>query len=582
MSYQSIYSGKEVDESVLNYLYSRVNTLDELNALDTSKLKDGWKCYVISTDTEYKWKDGKWNKLSSLDSLITDNYSEQNRTGSKIDRDGANIDKVQIMNFIRSINYIVGNSGFNISQEGTGEFQNIISNLIAILRGGLRIGTYSKGLSGAIIDALGNGEMESLTIRSFLDVFMLVFNKMEVVASEFCFTEGGTIESILSIATDSNGEKVYTVKMHKRYDNDLIEFAYDDILKCVVNNILNKSYTQDGETVTPIYYTAWLYVISVDQDAYTMQVKMYSDPACPSGRNFEPAAQMSLKRFGNRSNTSRQSCWYISTVEKCLVFLDGVTQPILTDEPEGSNFAAFFGIPIQGKYGHDNSDGTINIDGNKIYALRNQQIDINAPYFYVKGAAIQDLIHIDYNGIPVRTERMRGEWSLDNAQSDSYKYQYTDTIQDIVYHNGCKFGCILTGTTEEPMYGASDWIFLSGDPTLYVEITSTKGSEFDFGDGENTTLIASAKMYNQDVTAYLSTAIWTRDSGNTNEDAAWNAAHSSSSRELYVNIDLDKPVNGVVVYDGVGSNFIVRGYTIFTCTMTLNDGTTESGSIAIN
>lgn len=582
MSYQSKYSGGEVDESVLNYLCSRVNTLDELNSLDTSKLKDGWKCYVISTDTEYKWRDGKWNKLSTQNSLITDNYSESSRTGSKIDKDGANIDKVQIMNFIRAINYVAGSSGFNISQEGIGEFKNIISNLLSILKGGSKFGEYSKGVSGAIIDALGNGEMESLTVRSFLDVFMLVFNKTQVVDSEFYFTEGGIIESIIGTTVDANGETVYTVKMHKRYDNDLIEFDYDDILKCVVNNILNKSYTSNGETITPLYYTAWLYVISVDQDAYTMQLKMYSDSACPAERNFEPAAQMAMRRFGNRTNTSRQSCWYLSTTEKCLVFLDGVTQPTLIDGPDGSNFSAFFGVPVKGKYGHDNSDGTINLLGDKIYALRNQQIDMNAPYFYVKGAAIQDLIHIDYNGTPVRTERMRGEWSLENAQSDTYKYQYSDTMQDVVYHNGCKYGCILTGTTEEPMYGASDWIFLSGDPSLYVEIESSNGAEFDFGDGESTTLVASAKMYNQDVTAYLSTAIWTRDSGNADEDAAWNAAHSSSSRELHINIDLDKSVNGVIVYNGVGSNFVIRGYTIFTCTMTLNDGTTESGSMAIN
>lgn len=207
MSYQSIYSGEEVDESVSNYRHSKVNTLDELNSFDTSKLKDGWKCYVISTDTEYRWKNGEWNKLATQNSLLTENYSESSKTGAKIDKDGAKIDKVYIMNFVRSINYIAGLFGFNISQEGIGEFKSIISNFVSIFKKGINFGSYEKDVSGGsiYIDENGNSsaEFDFIKIRKTAYFRSITVTELKHIGGELILTPAAMICSMVEEQTDS-------------------------------------------------------------------------------------------------------------------------------------------------------------------------------------------------------------------------------------------------------------------------------------------------------------------------------------------------------------------------------------------
>jgi hypothetical protein len=243
MSYQSKYSGKEVDESVLNYKCSRVNTLDEMNALDTTTLREGWKCYVISTNTEYRWKSGQWNKVvTGGNNLETDNFSILNRTGTKIDSNGAYTDIIQIMNLIKSLGYSPGVNGFNISSEGVAEFKNIISNFLAILKGGMTVGSFNTGFlgSGAKIDKYGNAEMNSLMLRTFLEVPEIRFNRTTYVQGDTIQScAGGQIKSI-TIDKDADGNNSNTGTIELRLeDNEIGEFDIDDICISIFCNLLD-------------------------------------------------------------------------------------------------------------------------------------------------------------------------------------------------------------------------------------------------------------------------------------------------------------------------------------------------------
>ena len=48
-----------------------------------------------------------------------------------------------------------------------------------------------------------------------------------------------------------------------------------------------------------------------------------------------------------------------------------------------------------------------------------------------------------------------------------------------VWHYGCKWKCLMTGTADEPQYAAAGWAMLEGNPEFTIEIGSTKGWYYD-------------------------------------------------------------------------------------------------------
>mgnify|MGYP003617327435 FL=1 len=89
------------------------------------------------------------------------------------------------------------------------------------------------------------------------------------------------------------------------------------------------------------------------------------------------------------------------------MFLHGVTSPILKDNLNGSNYGGFFGLPPV----------ISSADGNKysITALSGKEYDPNAVYLYAKGVICQEIIHVNYLGVPILTFVNRGEWKDINA-----------------------------------------------------------------------------------------------------------------------------------------------------------------------
>ena len=143
----------------------------------------------------------------------------------------------------------------------------------------------------------------------------------------------------------------------------------------------------------------------------------------------------------------------------------------------------------------------------------------------------------------------------------SNPYQSTQEVYDAVYHYGCKWMCLVTGTTEEPQYASTGWAMIEGNPDFTIDIDSSNGWYFD-ADKFETTLKITGKLYNQDVTSHiLDTDIeWTRDTGNITEDNAWAVAHAEAGKSLaltmndlgpdYMNMTGCKFIARVLLRDG--------------------------------
>lgn len=350
------------------------------------------------------------NSISLLEKKINDKLS-------KTEQDEAQ----ELITFLKGIKTAgIENDGNNITKGLTKLYDAIMSN-------GFK-NSMTAG-SGWQIDKDGNAQVESIEVRSYMRVLELVMNRLIAEESEFVFTESGTVET----ATFNEDDGTYTLVMRKKTDKDITPFQQGDILKGVVNDLAEPG------AVGVKYYTSWMQVKEVNQTTNSIKVAVYADKDTPANENFPPCNLMVLHRWGNTIDETRQSCWYISSIEKRIVMLDGVTQPKLKE----GNYSSFYGLPFE-------------MENFKGYDLNPDQ-----PYLYVRGAFLQDVCFIDYLGKVVKQERYRGVWSQEVANSDD-PYIVTQTTFDTVYHNNAKWQCNSTnGTKEEPSVGTTDWTKLS-------------------------------------------------------------------------------------------------------------------------
>lgn len=423
------------------------------------------------------------------------------------------------------------------------------SGLITFLKGlcshgtakaldGFEVGEFIDSMvagKGAGIFPDGRAQFERLEVRDSITVLELIFNRLSAMESDYSFSESGTIESVSQLE-----DGTYSLKMKKRWDNDFTALAENDVVYGVVNDLASGG----GK-----YYTSWLRVLHVDISANTINAVMYPDSEVPGGKNYPPEPLMILSHRGNPVDEERQSYWYLSSREKCICMLDGVTKPIL----EENNYAIIIGKLKQ------------------LSLFDNLPINYRHSYIYCRGIALQDILRIDYQGTPIRNENNRGKWSASEAVSDPYKSE--KETYDAVYHYGCKWMCLVTGTTDEPQYGSASWAMIEGNPDFSIDIESSNGWYFD-AERFATTLTITGELYNRDVTAHIldSDVEWTRDTGNVTEDNAWAVAHAETGKSLpltvndlgpdYMNMTGCKFIARVLLRDGQ-NNYETMNYITF-------------------
>lgn len=373
--------------------------------------------------------------------------------------------------------------------------------------------TFLKGAEyGEFIDSMiagkgagiypdGRGQFERLEVRGSAVFKEVIYNRLNAQEGDTSYSENGVIESV---TLESDG--TYTLKLRKRWENDFTAFQEGDVVYGIVNNLFST-----GE-----YYTSWVRVLSKNIAANSISVLVYPDSEVPGGRNYPPTELMIITRRGNAINEDRQSYWYLSaTTDKCLVWLEGVTKPVL----EQNNYYMILGrLP--------------NLD-----LFDNLPINYKHSYIFARAGIFGELYRVDWQGLPVQELVDRGFWSAEVASSEN-PYTNTQERADTVWHYGCKWKCLMTGTADEPQYAAAGWAMLEGNPEFTIEIGSTKGWYFDI-ETFSTTLYITGKLYNRDVTDHILDAdvSWTRDTGNVSEDNAWAVKRAGAGKNLPLTID---------------------------------------------
>lgn len=396
--------------------------------------------------------------------------------------------------------------------------------LIKFLKGA-HFGEYVNSMiagKGAGIDAAGNAQFESIEVRGYMKVMELIINRLSAQESDYVFAESGNVTEVEDL-----GQNTYRLTMRKSYDFDFTSLKEDDIVYSIVNNLLTS-----GE-----YYTVWMRVLNVNINANTLTVVLFPPEECPTGRNFPPIENINVARRGNVTDKTRQSCFYLSSSEGAIVFLDGVTKPILEDY----NYQMILGKPKH------------------LQIFDNLPINFDHTYLYVRGLIFQDSFHVRHNGVPVRTEVNRGEWSAEAAKNDPYRY--TDTEVHLCWHHGCKWSCYGDKTLEEPKWNATSWVMIEGNSNLSLNFISSDGYAFVQGRVDTTvTPICWLGYIDISDDVFPADWAWTRDSGLPVEDANWNAMHAKNGRVLHLTND-DMP-----------SNWNTRNKVKFTCAAYVRDG----------
>lgn len=424
--------------------------------------------------------------------------------------------------------------------------QGLTAEDLSQFKKGATFGEFIQGMllgTGGRVDELGNAEFESITSRSSIIAKELIVNRQTAMESNFVFTESGMVESVTEIPAATEGSNVtYDLKLQKRWDNDFTAFKENDVILASINTL-----AESGK-----YYDMWLRVLSVNTVTNTITVVCYPDDECPSKKNYPPCELARLIRWGNAVDEDRQSCWYISSSEGLLVWLDHVTKPII----DKTNYSLAMGkLPDALSFLFQDFPTANKRDG----------------AFYAKWMMAASFQQIDYQGNPIYTTRDRGVWSLAVAQGDN-PYRNGDRTIDTVYYLGCKWKCLEDKTTKPPTYSSTAWAFVEGNPYFTLEMQSSKLWNFRLNDlmATNadgswkvfTTLSVIGRLYNQDVTDSMVNVVWTRDSGNPTADNKWALSHADCG----LSVDL--------TYEDLGGAAFKIGSVTFRCDAEIKDGET--------
>lgn len=388
---------------------------------------------------------------------------------------------------------------------------------VSYMGGGAEFGEFIKSLyagKGAGIDTKGNAEFESVRVRSYFECLELIINRLSAIEGDQLLTEADTIDSV-----DDLGDNCYGLHLRSKWDGYFTAQAVGNVLKGIINTLASGS----GK-----YYTCWLRVNSVNTANNYIEVTAYPDEDTPAGKNYAPCEAMKIARWGNQTDTKRQSCIYLSSTEGRIVRLTGVTKPIV----EASNYGATFGTLPE--------------------FLREMDLPIveGQDYVYARGLIVQDIIRIDYQGRPVSEVIDRGQWDAtanyycEAINPDTGRYEISD-----VWYMGCKWRCAKTGTKTAPAWNNTDWAMVEGNPQFTVEFADT---DYIFDpDRFALTLTIIARLYNMDITDDILPADvqWTRYSedakGNERvaSDNAWASKRANAGKSIDLTI-ADCDLNG--------------------------------------
>ena len=379
------------------------------------------------------------------------------------------------------------------------------------LLGGAEVGEAVDSMltgKGTILTKDGRIQTDYLEVRRGMKVMELIVNKLRGMDGDFVFSPTWKVVEVEYLLPAT-----YRLTLDPPMDGDIIPYREGNILYSIINGILT-----GGDTIQ----TSYMRVLATNQNEYSITVSLYPDSEVPGGKNCPPVEGYNISRRGDvrlpsdgQSNPDSQS-WYISSSEGRLLFLQNVIKPVLEDY----NYALSIGkFP-------------------RIKAIEEIGLPEDAVGVMAETIVAQNIYHYDYNGDIVPNIVDRGQWSKDTAQSADKPYRnitvttqrpngtkYTLLEQHAVYRWGCKWGCLVDKTTEEPRWNAQGWLLLEGNNTY--ELTIDSSEDYAFRRGKVDTVVTfSVTHASEDITARLlqlpgTQIVWFRDSGNAPSDNTW-------------------------------------------------------------
>ncbi|WP_195668894.1 hypothetical protein [Bacteroides intestinalis] len=370
-----------------------------------------------------------------------------------------------------------------------------------------------------IIAENGRIQADRMELRSSLTVLRLIINEIQAMAGDFSFSDCGAIEKVELL-----DDGTYRLTMEKRTDTDWTTLEENDVLCSIVNSLLI------GGTD---YYTSWFRPVSKNRNDNTLTVVLYPDSEVPGGKNYPPVEGYNVTRKGNakvpdagEAPNERAQSWLLSSREGRIMFLQNVFKPILEDYNYALTLGRFPNVKMIEKLPIGSTDVGV----------------------MAKIGVFEKIYEADWNGTIIPKKVDRGEWSLETAQGDEpYRFVDYETLlenqkvittleQHTVYHYGCKWGCLIDKTIEEPQWNSAGWVLLEGDKNYHLEFTSTAGWQF-FKNGVNTDIAAVVSYGNRDITNVLmaTTGVeveWLRDTGNIPADNSWKPVYVDGQKHV--------------------------------------------------
>lgn len=298
-----------------------------------------------------------------------------------------------IASFLQGLKIGGAGSLYGITGSGNATFAQIIFDTVLKSLGA---NPSFIGGNGIHMDAAtGHIATDSLDVRGWMRIMELIINRLQLMESDYSFTEGATTEHF---DIEPNGNYM-TVTVRKEHDNDYLPFYPGDILYAKINDLLPAGQVPDGHTATEhgSYYTVWVRVLSTNMNDNTMVIVPYlgrnaEGPIVPGAVNFTPQGMgisgagapagsdfytsyydalqaeyalypdgydkaVTLTRHGNvadginpetglqdatilSSQKNRQQAWVLSTTDKRLTMFWHVDKPIVDED----NYALCLGI----------------------------------------------------------------------------------------------------------------------------------------------------------------------------------------------------------------------------------------------
>lgn len=399
--------------------------------------------------------------------------------------------------------------------------QDFTKYLLELLGGahvGEAIDSFLAG-KGIIMTPDGRIQCSTLEVRNAMKVFSLIINEIQAMSGDFSFSDCGTIEKVEKI-----DDSTYKLWMEKRTDTDWTTLDENDVMLSIINTLLSGGAD---------YYTSWFRGVSKNINNNTLTVVLYPDSEVPGGRNYPPVEGYNVTRRGNatvpdagEAANERAQSWLLSSREGRIMFLQNVFKPILEDYNYALTLGRFPNVKM-------------------IEKLPIGPTDVGV---MSKIGVFEKIYEADWNGTIIPKKVDRGEWSLTTAQGDEpYRFVDYETLlenqkvittleQHTVYHYGCKWGCLIDKTTEEPKWNSPGWELLEGDKNYHLEFTSTNGWQF-FRSSVDTVVTAVASYGNRDITNMLmeTTGVeveWLRDTGNIPDDNTWKPTYVDGKKQV--------------------------------------------------